>query len=109
MSAGRQEGRRADPRQGDGGVPVSRAPARLTSLELARETTGDQTRVDVIARESIDEAIPAASASVLYRVAQEAICNACRHPAAEQIEILASADADNARFEITDDGIGFDP
>ncbi|MEO6210677.1 MAG: ATP-binding protein [Gemmatimonadaceae bacterium] len=53
--------------------------------------------------------VAAASASVLYRVAQKAIRNACRHAAAKHIEIHISADADTARLEITDDGIGFDP
>jgi len=76
---------------------------------LARETSGDQTSVEVIAREGVDDAIPATSASVLYRVAQEAVRNASRHAAAAHIEIRIAADADHARLEIADDGVGFDP
>ena len=76
---------------------------------LARDTAGDQTIIDVLAREGVDQDIPPAPASVLYRVAQEAIRNASRHASATHIEVRLSADTDSARLEITDDGIGFEP
>ncbi|MGH7632759.1 MAG: sensor histidine kinase [Gemmatimonadaceae bacterium] len=76
---------------------------------LARDTSGDEIIVEVVAREGVDEDIPPTQASVLYRVAQEAIRNACRHAAATHVEIRISADVDSARLEITDDGVGFDP
>lgn len=81
---------------------------------LARETTAhaagsDGLQVDVVARDGIDETIPAAAASVLYRVAQEAVRNASRHAAAKHLEIRVWTDAHTAMLEVTDDGVGFDP
>lgn len=80
---------------------------------LARETTGHGTstnavRVEVVAREGIDATIPAAAASVLYRVAQEAVRNAIRHAAARRIEIRIWTEARAAMLEVSDDGVGFD-
>jgi signal transduction histidine kinase len=87
---------------------------------LARETTSHVTAhgdaagekellVDVVAREGCDDVITPAAASVLYRVAQEAVQNARRHAAPEHIEIRVWMDGDTAMLEVTDDGAGFDP
>jgi signal transduction histidine kinase len=81
---------------------------------LARECTMHSegvagVRVRVIAKEGVDATIPAAAASVLYRVAEEALLNACRHAEPENIEIRVRADADSAILEVSDDGVGFDP
>jgi signal transduction histidine kinase len=81
---------------------------------LARETTAhaassDGLQVDVVAREGIDEAMPAAIGSVLYRVAQEAVRNASRHASARHLEIRVWTDTHTASLEVSDDGVGFDP
>jgi signal transduction histidine kinase len=81
---------------------------------LVREATGHASTpsgatVEVVAVEDIDEDIPAAQASVLYRVAQESLQNVLRHADAGHCEIRIWADADTARIEIVDDGVGFDP
>ncbi len=81
---------------------------------LARETTAhaassDGLQVDVIARDGIDETIPAAARSVLYRIAQEAVRNASRHAAANRLEIRVWTDAHAVMLEVSDDGVGFDP
>jgi signal transduction histidine kinase len=87
---------------------------------LARETTshaasqggaegGDGMLVDVVALEGCDDVITPEAASVLYRVAQEAVQNARRHAAPKHIEIRVWTDRDTAMLEITDDGTGFDP
>lgn len=81
---------------------------------LARETTqhaasATDLRVEVVAREGIDGMIPTAAASVLYRIAQEALRNAIRHAAARRIELRIWTDARAAMLEVSDDGVGFDP
>ena len=48
---------------------------------------------------------PPAHALGVYRMAQEALANACKHSQASTIEVLLSATG----VEITDDGTGFDP
>jgi signal transduction histidine kinase len=47
-------------------------------------------------------------ASVLYRVAQEAVRNAVRHAAPAVIQITIVGDDTSARLEVSDDGCGFD-
>ncbi|RZK99749.1 MAG: sensor histidine kinase [Rubrivivax sp.] len=47
-------------------------------------------------------------ASVLYRVAQEALGNAMRHGKPRSVSLLLVADAYSARLSIRDDGCGFD-
>lgn len=87
--------------------------ARDTTDHLANYTNAEDAGagviVDVIAKDGIDEAIPAPVMSVLYRVAQEAVHNARRHAAPSQVEIHLQTDADTATIEIVDDGRGFDP
>jgi two-component system, LuxR family, sensor kinase FixL len=51
----------------------------------------------------------AASATQLYRIAQEAISNAVRHGQAETIRITLSRDADRVTLAVIDDGIGIQP
>jgi signal transduction histidine kinase len=82
---------------------------RLARETTAHATSSDGLQVDVVARDGIDETIPAAAASVLYRVAQEAVRNASRHAAARHLEIRVWTDADTAMLEVSDDGVGFDP
>jgi signal transduction histidine kinase len=51
--------------------------------------------------------IPPAIASVLYRVAQEAVSNAVRHGHAQNVRIAVTADNDTATLEVVDNGQGF--
>ena len=53
--------------------------------------------------------IEGASASALYRVAQEAVGNAIRHARAKSITIRLTVGASEAELEIADDGMGFAP
>ena len=82
---------------------------RLVRESISHASSPDATTAEVVAVEGIDEDIPAAQASVLYRVAQEALQNVLRHAAASHVEIHIWADDDTARIEIVDDGVGFDP
>jgi two-component system NarL family sensor kinase len=47
----------------------------------------------------------------IYRIAQEALANACRHAQAQHIDLMLTEDDDNesVRLIVQDDGRGFDP
>lgn len=83
----------------------------VTALEhLAREA-GERTGVmiDVNAASAGDlQPLSTAGASVLYRVAQEAIGNAVRHAHPRAVRVRIAREGRNATMEITDDGDGFD-
>jgi signal transduction histidine kinase len=75
---------------------------------LARQAR-DSADVDITVDALGDtEHIPAQAASVLYRVAQEALTNAVRHAAPAAVAITVRADSDTATLEVSDDGRGFD-
>lgn len=71
----------------------------------ARDSAGVDVTVDAVGE---TESIPAPAASVLYRVAQEALTNAVRHAGPTAVAIVVQADADTAMLEVADDGRGFD-
>jgi signal transduction histidine kinase len=74
---------------------------------IARQSREQETfDVDVIADE--DPPVPAPLASVLYRVAQEALRNAARHASASRVEIILRRAPTTATLEVRDDGRGFD-
>lgn len=52
--------------------------------------------------------VPPAVASVLYRIAQEAVSNALRHGHAQAVNVSVRTDSHTATLEIRDDGRGFD-
>jgi len=75
---------------------------------LARQTCA-QERLDV--KVSVQEGyqpIPEPLASVLYRVAQEALRNAARHAGAQEVAIVLRHKPGVASLEVSDDGRGFD-
>ncbi len=75
---------------------------------LAREARERyQARIDVMVDAGVSRASPAV-ASVLYRVAQEAIANAMRHGAAGRVRVDLTTAQDTATLEVEDDGTGFD-
>ena len=47
--------------------------------------------------------------NAIYRIAQEALANACRHSQSERISVSLLQRGDRLRVEIRDWGIGFDP
>ena len=71
----------------------------------AREVSG--IRIDVSA-DLHGVGVPAPVASVLYRIAEEAVANAVRHGSPKSIGIQVNAGRDSVRLAITDDGRGFD-
>ena len=75
--------------------------------KLARDTTrASKVEVKVASPEALD--LPQAIASVLYRVAQEAVQNAVAHSGARVTRIAVQRGNGSVSIEIVDDGAGFD-
>ncbi|HEU4642020.1 MAG TPA: sensor histidine kinase [Gemmatimonadaceae bacterium] len=70
-----------------------------------RESADITVTVDTLGDASL---LPPAVASVLYRVAQEALGNVVRHAAASSVVVLLRVGAETATLEVADDGRGFD-
>ncbi len=47
--------------------------------------------------------------NAIYRIAQEALTNACKHSKSEKIRVSLVQRGDRLRIEIRDWGVGFDP
>ena len=76
---------------------------------LARETTEHSSvEVTVNAQAGADSLAGSSQASVLYRVAQEAVQNALRHAAPAHVAIRIGATDARATLEVADNGRGFD-
>ncbi len=59
--------------------------------------------------DSLDEQPPSEARIVLYRIAQEALANICKHAEAANVTIDVTAENDGVAIEIDDDGVGFSP
>ena len=55
------------------------------------------------------ERLPATLENAIYRIAQEALSNACTHSRSEKVQVSLVQEADRLRLEVRDWGIGFDP
>jgi signal transduction histidine kinase len=75
---------------------------------LARQTRAQEAFDVRVIADPDSSRIPAPVASVLYRVALEALRNAARHAEARNVELRVRHDATSATLEVTDDGRGFD-
>jgi signal transduction histidine kinase len=77
---------------------------------LARQQShGAQLSIVVEAPDPVGAAeLPPSIASVLYRIAQEALANAVRHAHATAVRVSLSTNARDATLEVADDGEGFD-
>jgi signal transduction histidine kinase len=74
---------------------------------LAAHPPGSELRVS-FERQGQPWPLPPAAESALLRVAQEALANAHKHAAAEQVAITLSYTPEHVLLEIHDDGVGFD-
>ena len=82
-------------------VPALRWHAR----EVARRTG---LKVKMIADE-LDDDLPDASRTCIYRVVQEALNNCVRHSQASEVRVVIHRDADGLSISVQDNGVGFDP
>jgi signal transduction histidine kinase len=75
---------------------------------LARQTRAEEPFDVRVAADEGEPGIPEHLASVLYRVAQEALRNAARHAEAHHVEVTLRREIGAATLEVVDDGRGFD-
>ena len=81
----------------------------VAALEWLGRQARSQTSLDVqVCAVAAETPIPAPLASVLYRVAQEALRNAVRHADATLVELALRQEPGVAVLEVRDDGHGFD-
>ena len=53
--------------------------------------------------------LPSILENAIYRIAQEALTNACKHSKAKEVAVTLVQDGQEVRLEVRDWGIGFDP
>jgi signal transduction histidine kinase len=81
----------------------------VPALEWLARQTRDQEALDVrVVADDPSPCVPSELASVLYRVAQEALRNASRHANARNVQVRVSCTGEHATLEVQDDGRGFD-
>jgi len=78
------------------------------ALEWLARQSREQDALDVEVFADDGPAVSKLPASVLYRVAQEALRNAVRHAAARRVELWLRQAPGTATLEVVDDGRGFD-
>ena len=53
--------------------------------------------------------LPPILENALYRIAQEALTNACKHSKSKKVMVTMAQEGQDVRLEVRDWGIGFDP
>jgi PAS domain S-box-containing protein len=86
--------------------PLVRAVESL--VELNRQLTPER-EIRLSVHEDFPPELPGASDVELLRVLQEALVNARRHSDARRVEVTLGVETREARVEVADDGLGFDP
>ena len=76
---------------------------------LAREVSRTSDLRVEVTEEQVPEALPEEHKTCLFRVAQEALRNTCRHAGAKNTRILVQGDGGQLRMSVQDDGCGFNP
>ena len=89
-------------------VGALRTPAALpvALAELVEQTGGPEVSLRI---EGEERATDPATATALYRAAQEAITNARRHGGADRVTVTVSFGSADTRLVVADDGRGFRP
>jgi two-component system NarL family sensor kinase len=85
-------------------------PEALTALASGR-CDGDATSVQFsyFPENAFPPFLPARLEEGIYRIAQEALANACRHASARRIDITLTVGEQHLGLVVQDDGRGFDP
>ena len=55
------------------------------------------------------EQLPSILENALYRIAQEALTNACKHSKSKKVTVTMTQEGQEVRLEVRDWGIGFEP
>src|SRR5712691_1527567 len=82
------------------------------ALSALAQQAGDETPVEVQYTYSPPAdfpALPARLEAAIYRIAQEALANACKHAKAQHIYLTLTVDDQHLHLQVQDDGRGFDP
>ncbi len=82
------------------------------ALSALAQQAGDETPVEVQYTYSPPAdfpALPARLEAAIYRIAQEALANACKHAEAQHIYLTLTVDDQHLHLQVQDDGRGFDP
>ena len=81
--------------------------AALASLADRAGDTGLDVRFAATApARALAEALPDARRLALYRIAQEALSNACQHARAARVDVALALDGDTLVLTVADDGVG---
>ncbi len=87
------------------GLDATGLGAALEDLTAPASSAGVETSVSVSGVEDAPDHV----ATLVWRVAQEAIRNAVRHARATRLSVQVRGDERQVRLTVADDGIGFDP
>lgn len=80
----------------------------VAALEHLARRTREQAGLRVWVTTDAETPVPRSTASVLYRVAQEAVGNTARHAGATELFLALRANEEDVILEVRDDGRGFD-
>ncbi len=82
----------------------------IPALEWQARETSRRTGIDVrVSSENVDDSLPDAIRTCVYRVVQEALQNIARHSGAKRAKIVVHQRNGALSLTIEDDGEGFDP
>ena len=82
----------------------------IPALEWQARETSRRTGIDIrVAAENVDDSLPDAIRTCVYRVVQEALQNVSRHSGAAHVKINVRQPNGAVSLTIEDDGAGFDP
>jgi signal transduction histidine kinase len=82
----------------------------IPALEWQARETSRRTGIDVrVSSENVDDSLPDAIRTCVYRVVQEALQNVARHSGAKHAKIAVQQSNGALTLTIEDDGKGFDP
>jgi len=59
--------------------------------------------------EGVPDTLPNEVALAMFRVLEEALCNAVRHAAVYRVSVSLGGSRDEMRLDVADEGVGFDP
>ena len=82
----------------------------IPALEWQARETSRRTGIDVrVSAENVDDSLPDAIRTCVYRVVQEALQNVSRHSGASHVKITVQRPKGTVSLAIEDDGAGFNP
>jgi signal transduction histidine kinase len=82
----------------------------IPALEGQARETSRRTGIDVrVSAENVDDSLPDAIRTCVYRIVQEALQNVARHSGAKHARIAVRQENGSLSLAIEDDGKGFDP